>query len=300
MIYFTLAGRKLRSKASDYPLFLGKTRAMIIAPTQSFALPDSSRLAYQRRGPEEGVPIVFLNGILMNMQSWEGQYQDLEQDHSCLLYDMRGQLRSDKHFAGEPRMVQHVVDLLFLLEGLGIRACHLVGTSYGGEVAMLFARTHPERVRSLSVIASVSCPDALLRQQVRLWMDLAEASPALLYDTVAAFSYSPAFMERSGSYLAQRQAAFANLPEDFFQGFRQLCQAFLACDMPPGELEKIQAPTLVITGELDILKPPRHGRQIAERIPRSNYHELAGAGHALVIEQPEQVNALLRGFWENI
>ncbi|MCB0635047.1 MAG: alpha/beta fold hydrolase [Lewinella sp.] len=271
---------------------------MIIAPTRTFTLPDGCRLAYQQRGPQTGTPVVFLNGILMNMQSWEGQYEVLEQHHPCLLYDLRGQLRSDKDFAGEPRMVQHVVDLLFLLRGLGIESCHLVGTSYGGEVAMLFARTHPERVRSLSVIASVSCPDELLRRQVRLWMELAGTSPELFYDTVATYSYSPDFLVRSGDYLDQRRSSFTRLPAEFFTGFRQLCRAFLACEMPPGELEKIQARTLVIAGELDILKPPRHSRVIAERIAGAEYHELAGAGHALVIEQPAAVNDLLREFLE--
>ena len=58
--------------------------------------------------------------------------------HRVLLHDFRGQLQS-----GKPRepwtMARHAEDLARLLDHLDMGPCHLVGTSYGGEVAMILA-----------------------------------------------------------------------------------------------------------------------------------------------------------------
>ena len=51
-------------------------------------------------------------------------------------------------------------------------------------------------------------------------------------------------------------------------------------------------------GELDILKPPRYSRLIAERIPGAELLVIPGGGHAVILEKPEEVNTAVLGFVE--
>ena len=265
-------------------------------PAQSITLPGGCQLAYRMTGASGGTPVVFLNGILMNLASWKEQVRVFSKKHPCLVHDFRGQLDSDKVFDGPASMEQHVNDLLFLLDELNIQTCHVIGTSYGGEVALLFAKKHPERVQSLSVIASVSYSDLLLKKQVQLWYDLAGTSPGLLHDSVATLAYSAEFMEQYPAILNDRKKRFAELPPSFFHGFRQLCEAFLSFEISNEELRQVRCPALIVAAAEDILKPPRYSRVIAAHLPDATYHEVPGAGHAVVVEQPRIVNRLLRNF----
>ncbi len=51
-----------------------------------------------------------------------------------------------------------------------------------------------------------------------------------------------------------------------------------------------------MVGDRDILKPPRYSRIIADGVPGARYVEVAGAGHALAIEKPDELSGLLLGF----
>ena len=258
-------------------------------------LPDSARLAYQFKGNKNGTPIVFLNGVLMNMSSWQNQLTAFT-DACCLLHDFRGQLRSDKAFPKAINMHQHVEDLHFLLSRLGLKSFHIIATSYGGEVALLFALKHPEMVKSLSIITSVSYSDVLLKRHIKLWKELASLSPALLYDSVVALCYSAAFIEQNETHLEERKHLFPQLPNSFFAGFQLLCKCFLNLNIPSSDLKKISPPTQIIAAENDLLKPPHYSREIARHLPNGIYKEIKGAGHAVVVEAPEKVNELLKEF----
>jgi pimeloyl-ACP methyl ester carboxylesterase len=250
------------------------------------------QLAYELEG--EGRAVAFLNGILMSMASWQPLLDALPAGYRCLRHDFRGQLRSSQDLP-IPAMDIHAEDFKALLDHLEIERCHLVGTSYGGEVALLFALAYPERVSSLTVIASVSYSDALLRRQVSLWSELSACSPGLLYEALASTSYSAAFLTENAAYLEQRQKGFLRLPPVFFQAFRQLCAAFLQFELPPARLAAIAAPTLIVAAEKDILKTPAYSAQLAAHIPGARLEIIPGAGHALVIEQPEAVAELVQG-----
>lgn len=254
---------------------------------------DGGQLAYESQG--EGRPVAFLNGILMSMASWQPLLDALPPSYRYLRHDFRGQLRSSQDLP-IPAMDSHAEDFKALLDHLEIERCHLVGTSYGGEVALLFALAYPERVSSLSVIASVSYSDALLERQVGLWSKLAACSPGLLYEALASTSYSAAFLAEHAAYLEQRRKGFLSLPPVFFQAFQRLCAAFQQFELPPARLAAIMVPTLVVAAEKDILKTPAYSAQLATHIPSARLEVIPGAGHAVVIEQPEVVAALLHQF----
>ena len=236
----------------------------------------------------EGEPIVLLNGVMMTTQSWVFQTRRLAATHRVVLHDFRGQLRSP--YAGPIAMDDHIGDLAALLDRLGIERAHVVGTSYGGEVGMLFALAHPERVRTLSVIACASHVEPPLREAVTLWRD---TPPEELYDVTAPYNFSPAFL--TPALLEAGASRLRSYPAEFFSGFRALCDAFLNLDIT-GRLHEINVPALVMCGSLDALKPPRYSEIIASRIPNARLEILEDAGHAVFLEKHETVNEKLLAF----
>jgi 3-oxoadipate enol-lactonase len=244
----------------------------------------------------EGEPVVFLNGVMMTTQSWVLQTSLFRQRYRCLLHDFRGQLLSDK--PDEPWTLEdHATDLRTLLDHLEIERCHLVGTSYGGEVGLIFAYTWPHRVKSLSVISSVSEVGPELDRAVAIWAETALEAPGKLYRTSLPSNFSPGFIAANPQLVEQGEERLRACPPEFFPAFARLVDAFRKAGFT-AELERIQCPTLVLVGEKDALKPPEYSRLIAERIPDSELLLIAGAGHAVILEKPREVNTAVLGFIE--
>ena len=239
-----------------------------------------------------GPPLLLLNGVMMSTESWAFQVPAFSSRYRCVLHDFRGQGRSDKP-PGPYEMSMHVDDMVSLLDELEIESAHLVGTSYGGEVAMMFAIAHPSRVRSLTVIASVSEVDEKMLRDVRLWRDTARNAPETLYDVAAPAIYSAPFLTPEWMDLGRRR--MSGMPPDWFRALADLCDAFTRLDITR-DLHKITAPTLVIAGANDTLKPPRFSEIIAREIPNAELRIIPGAGHAVFLEKAEEMNAMVLEF----
>jgi 3-oxoadipate enol-lactonase len=259
------------------------------------AVDDGAEIHWELRGPEEGEVVVFLNGILMTTRSWVLQRPVFERRHRCLYHDFRGQLLSSKP-PGPYTFERHAADLLALLDLLGVERCHLVGTSYGGEVGMLFAALHPRRVATLSAISCVSHLEPLLAHQVALW-GAAGGDAEALFRISAPFNYSNRFLAAESVLVEQGAKRLADYPPDFFTGFERLLECFAGLDLR-GRLGGVRCPALVLCGSEDLLKPPAYSAEIAAAIPHSEYLLVPGAGHAVVIEKADTVNTAVLGFLE--
>jgi len=234
------------------------------------------------------LPVVLLNGIMMTADSWTSHTRALSESRRVITLDFRGQLRN--LMPGPFELQQHVDDLLALLDELGIERADFVGTSYGGEVGMLFALAHPERVESLAVIACVSHIEPPLRQAVELWRDTALNAPDQLFDVTAPYNYSPAFLTEAVRTAGRERVR--RFPPEFFPAFAALCDAAVTLNITD-RLHEIQAPTLVIAAEHDRLKPLPYSETIASRIPNARLEVIPDSGHAVVIEKANAVIALL-------
>ncbi len=228
---------------------------------------------------------------MMTMQSWALQVPRLSARFCCVLHDFRGQLRSGK--PGRYTLQQHVDDLGALLDFLGIARADLAGTSYGGEIGMLFAIAHPERVRRLAVIACVSEADAALRETVGRWIDVARREPDRLYDESVRDNFSEAFLAAHPQFVELGRERLRAYPREWFGAFAELCEAALTLKV---SLAEIRVPTLVVCGENDALKPVAYSRAIAAAIPDAKPVIVPDAGHAVVIEKPDEVCAALESF----
>ena len=256
-----------------------------------FTTADGVELFYELEG--NGEPLVLLNGIMMTTRSWTPVLSALTPRFRCILHDFRGQLRSPHR--GPLNIEQHADDLVALLDHIGIERAHIAGTSYGGEVGMIFAYSYPERVKSLTVIASTSRADERMRIRTEEAMHAALGEHDRLYDIVARDFFSPHFLRAHPEVMEQGRARLASYDDDFYRGYASLCDAFIALDVT-GNLTAIQCPTLVIAAEHDSLKPMPFSEVIAANIPGARRMIIEGAGHAVVVEDPSAVSEALIEF----
>jgi pimeloyl-ACP methyl ester carboxylesterase len=136
-------------------------------------------------------------------------------------------------------------------------------------------RTEAERARVLERLALVrdGIPGEHFRRSIERWFsdDFRRANPELI--------------ER---YAARNME---NDPACYAAAYRVLATTDLA-----DELHRIQAPTLIVTGEGDIGSTPRMARLMHERIAGSRLHVLPGLRHSILVEAPELVARLLAEF----
>jgi len=254
-------------------------------------------LAYEISG-EGPATVALLNGIAMSIAHWKPIVERFAaKGFRVLTHDMRGQLLSDK--PGAYTLERHARDLAALMDGLAIPKLHVLGTSYGAEVALAFARDFPNRTENLVLVDGVSETDALLDAAVGSWMRAARTDPALFYRTTIPWNYSSRYIAANREALDKREGAVASLPPEYFEAFAGLCEAFLRIDLTK-DLGRILCPTLVGVAEKDILKPRAFSEIMVRGIPNASLAVLPGSGHAVVVEDPQAVADAALKFWGSL
>ncbi len=250
------------------------------------------QIYYELHGPEDADVLVLSNGVLMSTASWAFQTPVLSQHYRLLLYDCRGMWQSD-HPPGPYTMELHADDLAGLLDALDIERAHIGGTSYGAEVSMVFAVKYPERTRSLIVTSAVSQLDPQLKGLADIWTEAARLrNPELLYQVVYPLTFSENWIRGNQPTLDLARQRYESFD---FDALLELFLCFSALDIT-SDLHRIIAPTLVVAGELDALKPRRYSDIIAREISKAEYALIPRAGHAAMWERPGVFNSLILGF----
>jgi len=259
---------------------------------------DDVSIYYEVLG--EGEPIALINGVFMNTKSWFYQYTVLSRKYRVILHDLRGQWNSDKPKHEQYYSIEiHADDLKELLDFLNLKKAHIVGTSYGGEIALQFAIKYPEYVRSLVVITAVSEIHLDLKLTALRWLEGALTRNA--YRFVLSWIndvYSDDYLNRMGWNFVERLINLYSAGEFDFEAAALLLKSFLKLEENPltPHLKKINAPTLVVAAEKDRVKPVKYSEIISENIDGSVMVVLRNAGHAAIIESPDAVNMLILGF----
>ena len=111
------------------------------------------RLRYLEQGT--GEPIVLVHGFTNTADIWSanGIVQDLSRDHRVIAFDMRGHGKSDKPHDPVRYGREMGLDVVRLLDHLGIKRAHVVGYSLGGHITSQLLTLHPERFLSATLVA---------------------------------------------------------------------------------------------------------------------------------------------------
>ncbi len=131
-----------------------------IEPYDQGMLPVSPvhTLYYEQCGNPEGQPVVFLHGGPGGgiMPDYRRFFDPAA--YRIILFDQRGSGNSTPHAGLEDNTTWHLVeDIETLREHCGVETWHVFGGSWGSTLALAYAETHPERVRSLTLRGIFLC-----------------------------------------------------------------------------------------------------------------------------------------------
>ena len=253
----------------------------------AFAQLPGRRLWYLDTGGT-GIPVVFLHAASGSSALLEHQIAVVRAaGYRFIAYDRLGSGRSVLDSGSDPGSAADDLDALVSL--LKIDRFHLVGTAAGGGVALDYALTHPERLRSLIVansIGGVQDDDYLaLSRRMR---------PAPQFDALPT-----EFRELGPSYRAANAEETARWAE-----LARQSRPLNALTSPQRNrnrmtfamLETIRIPTLLLTGDADLYTPPPVLRLFAARINGAESLVVPEAGHSVYWERPQVFNAALLAF----
>lgn len=159
----------------------------------------------------------------------------------------------------------------------------LVGLSLGGAVGMRVAALAPERLEKLVLACTSSRFGEASQWRERAATVRAEGLEAIV-DAIMRRWFTPAFHD-----VAPWREMFLSVDRE---GYARCCEALAGWD-GGGDLEHIQAPTLVVAGAEDPTSPPGHAREIAARIPDARVAVIDGAAHLANVEGSAEFNRLL-------
>lgn len=265
-----------------------------IATEAGFADVNGTRLYYEVTG--QGEPLVLVHGWSFDTRSWEAQISDLSRHFKVLCYDLRGFGKSALPVVVEP--YSHTDDLVALLDHLGLGRVHLAGHSFGGRIAIDFAMKYPERVHGLILPdGAVDLVDLPLSEELLDWIGgtwqagretgVERAKEIWL----AGSPLAPALQNPQATEQVRQMVG------DYTGWHWENQDPYVGIEPYRREdLSRISAPTLVILG---LLNPPYYHEVAAiqdEYIPNSTLVSMAGVGHALSLEAPEEFNRILLEF----
>lgn len=246
------------------------------------------RIAYERTG--EGPPLILMHGAEANRQMFAALLPLLAPHFTVIAYDQRdcGDTESPPQAA---TLADLAHDAAALIKGLGWQRAHVFGSSFGGRVAQALALLHPASVERLVLGSTWALPATyaeLLPEGAARIGELRARLPDSAEELAGWF-----FPE---SFLAERpelRGIFAAARPQTERSQRRAQAVASTLALSPSAIE---APTLVIAGELDRVVPPQLSLQLAAGIPGSEQLLLAGVGHVTVMQATAVVAGQLAAF----
>ena len=245
-----------------------------------------------------GPPVVLLHPFPANHTLWKPAAQALTTRYRVILPDLRGHGESGVG-AGPATMEKHTADIARVLDHEEVRRAAFVGVSIGGYVLFEFWRKYRARVDALVLCNTKAQADTPEARAVRL-----QAATFVLERGTELFfgSMIPKLMGKStrdtrpdlveGALRMMRTMS----PEDVAMVQRGMAERQDSVDT----LKTINVPTMLVTGDEDILTGVGEAELMRQNISGSQIKVVAKAGHYSPWEQPEEVGKLLRKFLDGL
>jgi pimeloyl-ACP methyl ester carboxylesterase len=225
-----------------------------------YATINNVRIYYETYG--YGPPVLVLHGGTGTLEDMHYQIRALAATRLVIAADSRGHGRSTD--SDVPLSYGLMADdMLKLLDHLNILRTSIVGWSDGGIVALDLAMHHPERVSRLVVIGANYDVDGLV------------AGPVPLMEIPAV----PRFYARNAPDPAHWPVLYRKVVTMW------ATQPHYTIE----DLSRIEAPTLIMAGEFDVVKR-EHTDRLAKAIPRGEEDIIPGGTHTVVSNEPDIVN----------
>jgi len=282
---------------------------------KGYKIINGAKIYYEVYG--RGFPVVFVHGGPGLDRSYMlPQMERIGVGYKLIFYDQRASGKSSADVEpGSMTMETFVKDLEGIRKAFKLDKMNLVGHSWGGLVAMLYAVRYPQRLRSLVLLNSTPASASLRESAFAVLQskrgredsianaELTQTDAFKQRDPVAMMAFfrllfRASFYDRHyadsltfdfDSTYAMKSAMQRNLSKD---------KSLMQYDLH-GQLGKITCPTLIFGGDHDMVTPEANER-IHKAIKGSKYILIKNCGHFPFIEAQEQFFPILRNFYKDV
>ncbi len=279
---------------------------------QSF---DGTRIAYETGGRGDRW-LVFANGYGGSFWAWTDLFAILEDRYRILIWDYRGFYNSDKPSdMANLRIEDNCRDLDCILEAEGVERYVQAGWSVGVQVALEQYRRRPEAVEALLLIngshgrvlhrsGDGRLSGMVMPHLVGPWSKLASLAGPRALAPLRLLVRTPMWVKLFGllglvdgtpDSIHTALQAVLTLDWGVYLRMARLADQHDTEDMLP----TVSVPTLITSGERDVITPPRIGDHVASLIPGASHFVISGATHYAIMEHPRlmanKIDSFLRG-----
>lgn len=226
--------------------------------------------------------LVFIHGSGGDHTNWIRQYTLLKNAFNIAVLDLPGHGRSEG--PGEQDVAAYVEWVKKILDSLKIFNPVLIGHSLGAAIALSFVIRYDTAAAAVVPVAGgVKMPvnPVILEGFLR--------DPASVIGMAAKFSIAKQNREKFSGLIAE---SLSRINPEIIHGDFSACNSLDITEAVAG----IRIPAMVICGAEDKMTPPSLSQFISDRIPGARLTLIEGAGHFVMMENPEAFNAALTDF----
>ena len=246
-------------------------------------------------GPEQGRPVVLVHGFSVPSYVFDRTSADLAAaGFRVIRFDLYGRGWSDRPKVDYDRRL-FADQLLELMDTLRVPKADLLGLSMGGAIVGRFAAEHPERVRSVVLVAPLTRAhdiSVMAWPGVGEWLTRAWFLPSLATSQLEDFAHP----ERVAGWAERFQ------PQMRYDGFGRAILStirHLSNESSLPDFEKVGKeglPVLLVWGDADKTVPYAEHADVQRAIPQARFVSLPGLGHLPVVEDPAAVHPQVAAF----
>jgi pimeloyl-ACP methyl ester carboxylesterase len=265
-----------------------------------YVAPDGRPIYWELFGAGEREVVCLLNGVAMSTRSWYPFVPRLSDDYDVLLFDYWGQGNSFSEDV--PYSIPRFCDgLAMILDELRRPRIHLMGISYGGFVALDFARLYPQRLHTLTLSGILLTHEALFEMYEELSLQFyrrgeIELYAAYLYEKI----FGESFVRAIGPKLGEMRQKLVERYRDRLHCLTRLTlaqdQLFAVLDSNLAGYRRIETPALILAGAEDRTIPWWVQKKLCDILPHTRFELVADSGHVVYLEKADYFFAMLKRF----
>ena len=241
------------------------------------------------------VGVILIHGLNGSTDDWQNVIPALAKDFHVVAFDLPGFGKSDKGSqvyspTRYTRLVHFLTDHFFQS-----KTFHVVGHSLGGAIALRFAAQRPLRFQRLVLIEAAGILHPLVISKFQAGSMMVRASGV---------QQTRGFVERWSGKILEKADWLPISPADIvdsamgrdrvLQGApEQIAALLLAGENFSHAIAVVTEPTLILRGDHDLVAPLRTGKVLAANMPHARLEIISDSGHEPMLEQADQLNALL-------
>jgi len=231
------------------------------------------------------------------MAVWRTFVSHFIDKYSIVVFDQPGQGRAEILEGPEAVTFDEQVNILreIIEYAASDRHVYITAASWGAIVSLAFAARHPEKVRKMILGSFGARPTSYIKQLINTGMKLIAENR---YAEIGPLVVNGFGSQVPQGYKSQIIEQFENISREQMEVLYRHCEFVMETDDINNhiELEKVQARTLILNGELDRMVDYDHVLHTSSRIPHCETNLIPDAGHFLHWENPEILDIYSRFF----